>query len=371
MAIDVVSLTQELVKIDSVSRHSNVVVTTVLAEQLARVGFGVEWLEFVDDHGERKASLVAKKGSGTGGLAFFSHSDTVPGDSWAAEAWTPCIEQGRLIGLGSCDMKGPLAATMAAAAAIDVNRLKKPVYIVITADEEITGRGAKQVAEESTLFTASAPEHGVIAEPTRLIPVYAHKGGASVIVTAQGRAAHTSTDQGISANFLIAPFLAEVAALASQIKTDPAYMNAAFQPPTNGFNMVLNDGDCKANVTAAKSVCTLSFRPMPQDHSEELIALLTAKAQSYGFAVSSGLTPPFYVDPTAPVIQIALRATGVEQAATVAFGTDSVSFRHYVPLVILGPGDIAQAHTVGEWIDLAQLHAAVDVYQRMINICCQ
>lgn len=370
MTIDVVQLTQELITLDSVSRRSNLAVATLLAEKLDSGGFGIEWLEFVDEHGERKVSLVAKKGTGEGGLALFSHSDTVPGDSWEQNPWVAQIEHGRLIGLGSCDMKGPLAATITAAAATEATLLKKPVYIVVTADEEITGLGAKQVAQESTLFTASRPDYGVIAEPTQLIPVYSHKGGARVIVTAHGRAAHTSTDQGLSANLLIAPFLAEVADLASHFKTDKSYMNFAFAPPTNGFNMVLNDGDCKPNVTAAKTVCTLSFRPMPQDRSEEVVALLTAKAQAYGFEVASSLTPPFYIAPTADIIQIALQATALTEPSTVAFGTDSVTFRHYLPLVVLGPGNIAQAHTIDEWIEIDQLQQAVDVYQRMINICC-
>ena len=104
-----------------------------------------------------------------------------------------------------------MAATIVAGAEVNAADLKKPLFIVITADEEITGLGARQVAEESELFNTACPKYGVIAEPTRLVPVYAHKGGGRIVVTAHGRAAHTSTDQGISANFLIAPFLAEMA----------------------------------------------------------------------------------------------------------------------------------------------------------------
>jgi acetylornithine deacetylase len=369
--LDVVQLTQELVAIPSVSQQSNAAVSDLLEQTLKRCGFEVEHLEFVDENGERKVSLVAKKGAGADGFGLFSHSDTVPGDEWDSDPFDPLLKQSRLFGLGSCDMKGPLAATIVAGAEVDAARLKKPLFIVITADEEITCLGARQVAEESALFNNPRPKHGVIAEPTRLIPVYAHKGGGKIIVTAHGKAAHTSTDQGISANFLIAPFLAEMAELAQQFKTDESFMNREFNPPTNGFNMTLNDGGCKTNVTAEKTVCTLSYRTMPNDRSDDVIALVTSAAQRYGFEVAVSVKgTPFSIAPDADIVQAGLQSTGAAKPETVPFGTDAAVFKDYLELVILGPGDIAQAHTVGEWIEVAQLHEAVGVYRRMIERLC-
>ncbi len=370
MEVDVVQLTRDLVAVGSVSRESNAQVSDLLEETLERYSFEVERLEYVDLNGERKVSLVGKKGEDAGGFALLSHSDTVPADEWDRDALDPAIEDGRLIGLGSCDMKGPLAATIAAGARVDGAKLKSPLLIVITADEEITGQGACQVAEESVHFKTVRPRYGVIAEPTSLVPVYAHKGGGRVIVTAHGRAAHTSTDLGISANFLIAPFLAEMAELARMFKTDESFMNHQFDPPTIGFNMVLDDGGCKSNVTAEKAVCTIGFRTMPNDRSHDVIDMVAGKANSYGFEVASSVNSPFYISPEAEIVQIALEATGVEKPRTVPFGTDAAIFKDHLQLVILGPGDIAQAHTVGEWIEIAELREAVGVYQRMIEKLC-
>jgi acetylornithine deacetylase len=267
-------------------------------------------------------------------------------------------------------MKGPMAATITAGAQINAADLKKPLYIVITADEEVSGGGARQVAEESEFFKAERPKHGVIAEPTRLTPVYAHKGGGRVFVTAKGRAAHTSTDKGVSANFLIAPFLAEMAELAQLFKTDESFMNKEFNPPTNGFNMVLDDGGCRPNVAAAKTTCTLSFRPMPNDRSDDVITMITETAEKYGLEATSHKGTPFYVSPDAEIVQAGIKATGAAKPGTVPFGTDAHAFKHQLQLVILGPGDIVQAHTVGEWIDIAQLSESVGVYQQMIEMFC-
>lgn len=370
MNVDMLQLAKDLIAIPSVSRSSNAVISDFLEEQLKQLDFEVERLEYVDENGETKVSLVTKKGSGTDGLSLISHSDTVPGQEQDWPAFSPAAQDGRLVGRGSCDMKGPLAATIIAAAETDARRLKKPIYIIVAADEEVGSVGASYIAAESTLFNHNGPKYGVIAEPTRLRPIYAHKGGCQVKVTAYGQAAHTSTDRGISANFLIAPFLAEMAELAKLLKSDESFMNQEFDPPTTGFNMTLDDGGCRPNVTAAKTVCTLGFRPMPNDRSRDIAAMITEKAAKYGFEVTSRRFEPFYISPEAELIQIACRCAAVEKAETVPFGTDAFVLQDALELVILGPGDIAQAHTVGEWVEIAQLEAAVAIYKQMIDQLC-
>ncbi|MGB0383893.1 MAG: M20/M25/M40 family metallo-hydrolase [Ardenticatenaceae bacterium] len=367
MNMDVLELTKELVAIKSVSRWSNREVSDFLEDVLNKCAFEVERLTYIDPNGEEKVSLVAKKGEGVGGLAFLSHSDTVPGQEQDWEAFNPVIKDGRLLGRGSCDMKGPLAATIIAAHRADAAQLKQPIVIAITADEEIGGGGAKQVATESLIFKGTQPQYGVIAEPTSLVPVYAHKGVGKVHATAHGKAAHTSTDLGISANFLIAPFFAEMADLAKRLKSDQSFMNHEFSPPTVGFNMVIDDGQCAANVTAAKTVCTVGFRPIPNAPNEDLMAIITQKAEKYGLEVESRLMQPFYISPDAKIIQVANQVTGLQQAQTVSYGTEAIVYKDYLDLVVLGPGNIAQAHTVGEWIDLQQLTRAVNVYSQMIE----
>jgi len=370
-AIDVVQLTKDLVAIDSVSRNSTVAVAAVLEPVLRDAGFTVEQIEYTDENGERKVSLVGVKGDGVGGLGFFSHYDTVPGTNWERDPWSPIIENDRLIGLGSCDMKGPLAATVVAAAGIDPSRLKHSIVIAATADEEVGYGGAKAILAHSELLKAAKPTHGVIAEPTSLIPVYAHKGGTVVTVTANGTAAHTSTDRGISANFLIAPFLAEMAELAKRIKADPSYHRAEFDPPTVGFNMTIDDFGCRTNVTAPQSVARVGFRPMPGDRSDDIVAEVVERARHYGLDVEIGSNPPFAGSRDTTVVQSALGATGLTEAMTAPYGTEAVIFQSAMDAVVLGPGSIAQAHTNGEWIALSQLYDAVAVYTRMIEeLCC-
>ena len=370
MTPEVIHLTQQLVAIPSETTNSNAAVSDFLQEWLEAHAFTVERISYIDTNGEEKVNLIAKRGVGTGGLGFFSHSDTVPGDPREWNPFDPAIADGKLYGRGSCDMKGPLAASLIAAASVDPAALRKPIYIAVAADEEQGHLGAHYLQEHSALFRENWPDAAVVPEPTDMQPVYAHKGGAGLTVTAIGRAAHTSTDRGISANFLIAPFLAEMAELATVFKTTERFKNYEFDPPTNGFNMTIDDGQCRTNVTAAKTIVRLSIRIMPNDHHEEQIAMIAERARKHNLIFEARKLMPFYIDPNAPIVQAACHATGIAKAITVPYGTEAESYQAYTQCVILGPGNIAQAHTIGEWIDVQQLTDAVGIYQRMIADLC-
>jgi acetylornithine deacetylase len=361
-------LTKELVTIESETRVSNAAVSDHLEDVMEAIGFEVERLSY-DDDGVEKVNLIGKLGDGPGGIGLFGHSDTVPGlDGW--EPYRPEVRDGKLFGRGACDMKGPVAAMLAAAARVDPTALTRPVYVAVTSDEEIGHAGAQFIVAESAVLKAGWPDYCVVGEPTELEPVYAHKGGYRINVVAHGVAAHTSTDRGTSANFLIAPFLAEMAELVAVFKNDERFLNHEFTPPSNGFNLVFNDGGTASNVTAARTEATLSIRSMPDAHVEEAVALIEASARKFGLDVASRGFPHFYVDPTAAVVGVACRASGVSSAKTVPYGTEAVWYQAHAETVVLGPGNIAQAHTVGEWIDLEQLTRAVDVYGRMIDEVC-
>ena len=368
--MNVVELTKHLISIKTESQLSNVAIADFLQPILVDLGFDVERIEYVDTAGEKKACLVGKIGPGGGGLGFFAHSDTVPGMPGPWQPYMPRVDGQRLIGRGSCDMKGPLAAALVAASRVPMHALGSPLFFVIASDEELHYTGAYQIVNRSEILAAGWPSHGVITEPTMLRPVYAHKGGVRIKVTANGIAAHTSTDKGVSANFLIAPFLAEMAELTELFMHDRRYMNDAFRPPTNGFNMVLNDGDCAPNVTAAKTVCTLSLRPMPDDHHEEAVQMITDSAEKRGLEVSALQFPYVYTDPESAIVQAAIVAAGAPCAETAPYGTEAAVYRDYTDLVVLGPGSIEQAHTVGEWIDVDELAEAVHVYERLIRRFC-
>lgn len=371
MAYDVVELTKKLVTFQSVSKMSNAPISDYIQAILAEIGAVVERLEYTDDNGELKVNLVGKIGEGSGGLAFCSHSDTVPGQEADWAAFEPVQADGRLYGRGSCDMKGPLAATMIAASQFDASKLKRPIYIVVTADEEIGLFGAKYVAEHSQMLREDKPAYGVIAEPTSMIPVYAHKGGVHVRVTSKGVAAHSSTDKGVSANFQLARFMAEMADLKELVMRDRSFMNDEFDPPTNGFNMTVTDFNTPGNVTAPLAICRVGFRGMPHANKEKLAEVITTTAEKYGLEHVTHIFEPLYVAKDSALVKTAVRATNGRVPETVPYGTDGLYLQEVIPqMVVLGPGDINVAHTVGEFVPVPELLQAVTAYEKMIVDLC-
>jgi len=370
MRNEVIELAQELIAIQSESSLSNASISDFLQNWLEKHGLAVERICYTDPHGVEKVNLIAKVGEGPGGLGFFSHSDTVPGNGAQWQPFNPRVEEGKLYGRGSCDMKGPLAASMIAVTSIDSSKLLRPLYIAIAADEEVGHVGAHFMQKASATFKENWPTWTVIPEPTEMLPVYAHKGGALITVTATGRAAHTSLDTGISANFLIAPFLAEMAELAKSLKSEERYKNREFDPPTNGFNLTINDGGCATNVTAAKCVANINFRLMPNDLHEEIIAQIEKTASRHNLAVTHRKLMPFYVPKDAAIVQAACRAVNVAAPVNVPFCTEAESYQSYTQCVILGPGSVGQAHTVNEFVEIDQLEQAVGAFQRIIAELC-
>lgn len=371
MSQNVVELTSQLIAFQSETPQSNRPISDFLRDVLVEAGFAVEVLSYIDPNGEEKVNLVGKKGGGSGGLGLFSHSDTVPGNvGW--QPFVPEVKEGKLYGRGSCDMKGPLAATIVAASRFNAEQLAKPLFIAVTSDEENGHIGSHFIVAESQTLTSDWPEFCIVCEPSELVPVYAHKGGARITVTARGIAAHTSTDKGESANFKIAPFLADMAELAQVFKSDKRFQNDEFSPPTNGFNLILNDGGVPLNVTADKTVASLGLRAMPNAATEEAIQMIVDRAKAHNLEVDIPGTSfsHFYVSPDSPLAQAACRATGVERAVTVPYGTEAITYQSHMQSLVLGPGNIAQAHTVGEFIDVAQLEEAVEVYSRLIVDLC-
>jgi acetylornithine deacetylase len=367
---------RELIAFNSVSLNSNLDVTDYVQRVLERLGFDTERLEYDDPYGVRKASVVGKRGRGTGGMAYFGHTDVVPADDWKFNEHGPFQAQvlgTRLVGRGSCDMKGSVACMLAAAEQHQASRLTSPLYIACTADEEVGYLGARQVAAESRFFQEMVQHDtcGIIGEPTMLKVVYAHKGVCGITATSHGRAAHSSTSEGINANLRMIPYLVEMKAIHDETESDPAWRNDEFDPPTMRWNIGINDFTRAVNITAPRSVCTIYFRPTPGQDPEPLIERARRKARECGLDFEVRVNGrAMYVDPASPFVADCLRLADSHLPTTVSYGTDGAMLGALPRKVVCGPGSIAQAHTHDEWIELDQLRRGTELYARMIQHWC-
>ncbi len=372
---DVITIASEFIAVPSVSSQSNRPVADVTKHWMERLGFTIETIEFVDPQGLLQRNLIGRKGPGRGGLAYFGHNDVVPVDSWnfPSGPFEPTLRNDRLYGRGSCDMKGSVAAFLAAVAQVPSLELNSPVYFICTADEEIGHLGAQQVAKRSELYRelVAAGTPGIIGEPTSLNVVYAHKGGCSLKVVSHGRAAHSSTREGTNANWAMIPFLAEVRRLRDELLMDTNWHDLEFDPPDVRMNLTVTDHSPALNITAPESVCRIAFRPMPGQPFESILQRLRKAAAAHGLDCEVFTKEPaLRTDPKSAFVQETLQIAGQSAARSVSYGTDGSSLPEVKSKVVLGPGDIAQAHTDDEWIAVEQLHAGVALYEKLIRRWC-
>ena len=150
------------------------------------------------------------------------------------------------------------------------------------------------------------------------------------------------------------------------------YRNDEFNPAHSEWSISINDYNEAMNISPVQSVCRINYRLMPGVDVTPLIERTKRSARKHGLKCKVlRQSKPLYTPLDAPLVRTALKITGSRKAATVAYGTDGAAFCNKMKqLVVLGPGDIAQAHTVDEWIELEQLHRGVEVYRQFIDHVC-
>ena len=372
----IVSLTQKLISYNTISHYSNLEVIDFIQHSMEKVDCNVERIEYTDKNGVAKANIIGQKGNVSNdpkkGIALMGHIDTVPAGGWDLDPFEGKVSENKLYGRGSCDMKGSVACMLEVISRYSANDLKSPLYLVVTADEEVGSTGAQIVTEKSEMFNNNFPRFGIIGEPTMLKVIRAHKGVIQFIVRSHGRFGHSSTGDGENANLKIIPFLNKMREIHNTLASDTQHLNHDFDPPFSDWNITISDGETAANVTPALSTCTITYRPMPGQNPQHWLKLAKQHADKYDLEMEILCwRDPMITSVNSDLVQSALDITETHQALTVPYGTDGVIFGKYMDLVVVGPGSISQAHTIDEWIELDQLEKGINVFSKFVDrFCC-
>jgi acetylornithine deacetylase len=356
---ELVSLARELIAIDSRSFISNLPIAERV--EAALPGFQVERIDYADEAGVAKRALVAHRGP-QGGIALSGHMDTVPDTGWQEDPWSARLDNGILHGLGSTDMKGPLATAIIAARGLPDS---VPITLLITTDEETTKYGAHLIARNSNLIREVKPRGIVVVEPTALAPVRGHRSHIHFTCVATGVQAHSSTGRGQNANWTLIPFLLEMKDLFERLRHDASLQDPDYDPPFSDFNLVLDNHGAAVNVTVPKATARIKYRYSAKVDPTPILRAVYDAASRHGIAVSEareGLPPELPAEH--PLIRLCVELTG-KLAETAPYGTDASELQAIAPCVVLGPGDIAEAHTPTEKARVADMVAAVPLLMQL------
>jgi len=360
---------QDLVAIPSVSSSSNAPVIDYVWMHLKSGPWKIHLHKYDEDS---KVNMVATTGDGEVELALVCHTDTVPFDSGWNDALSGRISDGKLYGRGSCDVKGFLACMLASASQLDLQKLSKPLALVLTADEEIGCIGAKFLAKHNAIRS----RYTIIGEPTGLQPVRAGKGYALAEIVVHGAEAHSAfPSEGRSAIFDAARIIQGIEKIGGKLQE---HRDTTFDPPFTTVNVGLIQGGSAKNIIAGQCRMTVEWRPIPGQDPQLTANLIRDELAQLAHAFP-GFRADFDVKRADPAFDPSqshrladlLESVSGRRSTTVAFGTEAA---HLSPLtsevVVFGPGDMTVAHKTGEYVRIDDLDQCVAHLTAIIQQLC-
>lgn len=383
---------QDLIALPSISSDnpkldtSNRAVIDLLAERLADLGFAIELQTVTDssangaDAMKSKFNLIATLGSGSGGLVLAGHTDTVPYDEgkWQSDPFTLTDRDNRFYGLGTTDMKGFFAVALDAIESFcqtlgDKSKLKQPLIVIATADEETSMAGAKALVAADKLQA----RYAVIGEPTGLKPVRMHKGVMMESISLEGCSGHSSNPAlGNSALDAMHKVIGELMALRES--WGKQYQNPAFEVILPTLNLAsIHGGDAPNRICQH---CELRFdvRLLPGMQNDDVrhsikTRVESALAGSQIIAKHSSLfdgVSAFLEPETSELVRFAEKLSG-HNAISAGFATEAPFMQALgMQTIVMGPGSIDCAHQANEYLAQDQIKPGIDLLKSLIQQYC-
>jgi acetylornithine deacetylase len=372
-------LLKRLVGFDSTSRNSNLPIADFISNYLDRPGIDIVRNESPDG---MKTNLVIQVGPTVGdriGLTLSGHMDVVPAteDSWLSDPFSLTETDGKLVGRGAADMKGFLALTMNRAASLDPSRVRSPLVLIFTYDEELGTLGARHFAE-TWGDQDRLPCDTIIGEPTTLRAIRLHKGHLEFRITLSGTSAHSGYPHlGANAIEPAGRIIAALSNLRGEFEGE-LVPHAEFFPevPFVALNVARITGGVAVNVVPDRCVLECGVRLLPGMAKEPVIERMqelverAAGNTPYDLEVR-GEAPPMLLPETAPVYQHLCSEVHQEETISASYATDAGWLQTLgLSCVIFGPGSIEVAHKPNEFMPIAELERADGMLERVIHRFC-
>jgi acetylornithine deacetylase len=366
------ALLAKLISFDTTSRLSNLELIRFVGDYLAQHGVNSQ---VVDNRSHTKATLFASIGpTAQPGFLLAGHTDVVPvdGQHWTTDPFQLHQRDGRLYGRGSADMKGFIAAALAAVSRFVSLPLRTPIHLAFTCDEELGCIGLRELLEDSGNLPVTAAM-GVVGEPTLMRLVSEHKGKIAIRVEVRGQAGHSSNPAAAVNAVEYASELIAFIRRFNQQKQMAGPFDPLYEVPHTTLHVGSVHGGTVLNIVPAECVFEFEIRYLPEDPpqpildrilrfaSDELEPAMKKVNSSCGIVFHEKFAyPGLSIAPDAEVVTFVnslLQSRAVP--GKIAFGTEAGLYqqRCAIPMVVCGPGDIANAHQADEYVDARQLSA--------------
>ncbi len=392
-------LLQDLIRIPSVNPMGRAIDASICFESRLTdflIGFfqelGVEY-EVREIQPGRSNVLARIQGAPSAPVILFdAHQDTVPIDGMTIDPFDPVVNASgadsnhgaRVFGRGACDIKGGMAAMLTAFArtAMSGGPPRYTVVMACTCDEEFGQLGAKDLCrswrgETPPYRLAPAPPNlALVAEPTDLHAVVAHRGAVRWRIGATGRAAHSSDpSQGDNAIYRMAAIVRHLQQYADHL-TQSIPHDPLCGPAT--FSVGIIQGGSSVNVVPDQCTIEVDRRLLPGETPEaahrDARQFLEERAPTHLVVhpAETGCLPlcssPENQRWAAELLQHVRQQAPDRQAVGVAYGTHAATYADYgAPSIVFGPGSIRQAHTKDEWLSIQELEQAATILESFLG----
>lgn len=370
-------LLAKLVAFDTTSSKSNLKLIDFVEAYLKDQGIASTRIPSPDGN---KAALFATIGpDGKNGIGLSGHSDCVPveGQNWSSDPFTLALRDDKLYARGSCDMKGFIACVLASMPLFKSRKLKDPIHIIVSYDEEIGCTGVRPLIK---MFGKELPKPKaiIVGEPTDMTTIDAHKRIDSYLTVVTGREAHSSMPQlGVNAIVVAAKLILELERLASELSR---VNDNRFDPPFGTMQTGTIKGGTAGNIVPKHCEFHWQIRSLPgtgpdkveqaiRHYEDELLPAMRQVAPDAGIATKLlNSVPAFQAKGNSEAVALALSLSGVNTTHAVSYGTEAGLFEQAgCPTAICGPGNIAQAHAADEFVTLAQFDLCMAFLARLAD----
>jgi acetylornithine deacetylase len=360
-------LAQTLVRMNTISANSNLELIDFAQSHLAALGVKSR----ITYTAERtKANLFATLGEGKpAGVIVSGHTDTVPwdGQDWSVDPLSAVVQNEKLYGRGSADMKSFIAIALSNAKRFLESDSPFAVHFAFSYEEEIGCFGVKELIADMREANIK-PLACIVGEPTSMVPAIAHKGVYRYKCCVRGKEAHSSlTPKSVNAIEMAARVIGKVRDMAEGFeRSEPRY--EGFDVPFSTASVGQFHGGIADNVVPRDAEFRYEFRDLPTADAKRMQADVVAYAGSIepamkkvapdaGFSFETICEiPSFLGSANDPVTLLAQRLASEDRTTLVAFGTEAGLFKNAgIPTVVCGPGSIEQAHQPDEYVSLEQL----------------
>lgn len=366
-----------LVAYNTVSNRPNEAMAADLAQRAEDVGMRVEL--FVDPDEPAKRTVIASAGPEptpeTSGLTITGHLDVVPteGQPWTSDPFAVRREGDKLIGRGTADMKGFVAATMRSLDTIDLAALTQPLVIVWTHDEEVGCLGSAKLV--NAVPDRILPQACLVGEPTSFQMLRMHPGHVAGRITLRGAAAHSSRpDLGRNAIEGAAEVIGLVRRLAAELRAEPADL-PEMERPWVAVNVATIRGGSAINIVPDHCVVEIGYRPLPGTDPEavwnRLMMAVAARSHLEAEGEILRLTPAMLTSSDSDLVHDLLPFAASHHCGAAGFATDGANLAKLgCAPIVFGPGSIDVAHQADEFVPIGELVRAVEVVSELVRGRC-